>query len=245
MCGRFVSAASPEDLASYFGATLPELHLPPSYNVAPTDAIYGVIGTASAPALTTFRWGLLPFWAKDKKGASKMINARSETLQQKAAFAKLFATRRCILPLDGFYEWKTLAPVSAGAKPKKQPYYIERRDGECMAVAGIWSAWHDRVGTSGERIETASILTTSANETMRPIHDRMPVLLPLSAWKLWLDPTVTDTGRLQQFLVPAPVELLTVRPVSADVNSVRNNGAGLVDPLPVDSGTAGSEPVTK
>ena len=229
MCGRFVAASPPADIAAYFGATLPDTELPPNFNVAPTSDVYAVIGTPNGPAIRVFHWGLIPSWAKERKGASKMINARAETITEKSMFAKLFSTRRCIIPADGFYEWMTLDPVIGAKKPGKQPYFISRLDGEVLAMAGIWTSWRDPAGAPGERLHSTSVITTIANETMQPLHDRMPVLLPVSAWKTWLDPAQTNADDLQRFLTPAPKELLTVYPVSTDVNSVRNGGPKMVE----------------
>ncbi len=231
VCGRFVAASPPADIAAYFGATLPETTLPDNFNVAPTAEIYAVVDAPNGPELQVFHWGLIPSWAKDRKIASKMINARSETITEKSMFAKLFATRRCIIPADGFYEWKTLATGGTPKKPAKQPYFIRRLDGEPLAMAGIWTSWRDPAGQPGERLHSTSIITTSANETMRPLHDRMPVMLPVSAWATWLEPSFTDTQALKEFLVPAPNGLLSVYPVSTDVNSVRNGGVDLIKPV--------------
>jgi putative SOS response-associated peptidase YedK len=231
VCGRFVAASPPADIASYFGATLPETALPGNYNVAPTSEIYAVVDSPNGPSLQVFHWGLIPSWAKDRKIASKMINARSETITEKSMFAKLFATRRCIIPADGFYEWKTVSSGKTPKKPAKQPYLIHRMDGEPLAMAGIWTSWRDPAGHPGELLHSASIITTAANETMAPLHDRMPVMLPVGAWSTWLDTSFTDTDRLKDFLVPAPMGLLTVYPVSTDVNSVRNGGPDLIKPV--------------
>lgn len=231
MCGRFVAASPPADIAAYFGATLPETALPENYNVAPTSEIYAVVDSPKGPELQVFHWGLIPSWAKDRKIASKMINARSETITEKSMFAKLFTTRRCIIPADGFYEWKKLPSGGTPKKPAKQPYLIHRLDGEPLAMAGIWTSWRDPAGEPGKRLHSASIITTAANETMAPLHDRMPVMLPVAAWSTWLDGSFTDGDRLKDFLVPAPVGLLTVHPVSTDVNSVRNGGPDLIKPV--------------
>jgi putative SOS response-associated peptidase YedK len=233
MCGRFVSASSPQDIASYFGASLPDERLVENYNVAPTDPMYAVIHGQVGPRLEVFRWGLVPGWAKDRKIASSMINARAETIATKPAFARLFVSRRCIVPAAGFYEWQTTGPGVVGSKPIKQPHFISRADQEPLAMAGIWSIWRDPSVEDAPRLVTASIITTTANGTMAPIHDRMPVMLPPSAWERWLDPAVRDIGWLESLLVPAPDELLTRHPVSTDVNSVRNGGAGLIEPVGV------------
>jgi putative SOS response-associated peptidase YedK len=143
--------------------------------------------------------------------------------------------KRCLSPMDGFYEWKAGepgGPVTKSGKPAKQPMFINRLDGEPLAVAGLWSAWRDPAGDpSADWLHSATIITTSANATMTPIHDRMPVILPPSVWDEWLDPAHQDLDVLSGLLVPASDSLLTVRPVSTDVNNVRNKGPELIDPV--------------
>ncbi len=234
MCGRYVSASPPEELARYFGATPPAVALPEDYNVAPTDRVYAVRARDGHRAIEVLRWGLVPFWAKDAKIGSRMINARSETVAEKPAFRRAFQAKRCLVPATGFYEWKTLDALP-GAKPRKQPYFIHRADDEPLAMAGLWDRWHPKADDGSdlpglEPLETCSILTTSANSTMRPIHDRMPVFVPASAWDEWLDPAA-DPVALQRLFVPAPAELLTLQPVSTAVNNVRNRGPELIETL--------------
>ncbi len=231
VCGRFVAAAPIEEIAAYFSATLPDTVLPKNYNVAPTEEVYGVIDGANGRQLQAFHWGLVPFWAKDRKIAARMINCRAETVTEKPAFARLFSTQRCIVPADGFFEWQTLS--TAETKPVKQPHYIRRADGEPLAMAGIWSSWRDPSGESTARLRTLSIITTAANELMRPLHDRMPVLLASRAWNQWLDPETTDIAWLTGMLTPAPNEILTRWPVATDVNSVRNKSAQLIEQVPL------------
>ena len=160
-----------------------------NYNVAPTNDIYAVVADSNAePTLRTFRWGLVPSWAKDLKIGSKMINARAETLAEKPAFKSLFRSKRVIVPMDGFYEWK----VVPGHKTK-QPYFIHRCDDEPLAVAGLWAVWRDKAaGPDAPWLHTCTVITTAANATMAPVHDRMPVLLAPQAWQQWLDPDNHD-----------------------------------------------------
>lgn len=233
MCGRYVSASPPEELARYFGATPPAEALPVNYNVAPTDKVYAVRARDGHRAVEVLRWGLVPFWAKDVKIASKMINARSETVAEKPAFRRAFQAKRCLLPATGFYEWKTLEAVP-GSKPRKQPYFIRRADGEPLVMAGLWERWYQKASDGSdlpgvEPLETCTVLTTAANSTMRPIHDRMPVFIPASDWDAWLDPG-SDTTMLRRLLVPAPDELLSLHPVTTAVNNVRNRGPELLEP---------------
>lgn len=230
MCGRYVSATPPDQLARYFDAALGETSLPANYNVAPTNDVYAIVDTPEGRRLEVFHWGLVPVWAKDIKVGNRMINARAETVATSTAYKSAFRKKRCLVPLDGFYEWK--APP-AGSKAKKQPMYIHRLDGEPLAVAGLWERWPGPKG--GEKLElplhSLTLITTTANETMAPIHDRMPVILPVSAWEAWLDPANDDVEALGRLLVPAPKTLLTVQPVSLDVNNVRNKGPELIDPV--------------
>ena len=235
MCGRFVSTQSAAELANYFGA-LPEAEAPPeNYNVAPTNDILAVVNAGDQRVLRAFQWGLIPVWAKDAKIGSSMINARSETVADKPAFKGVFRKHRCIIPMDGFYEWQAAtasSPVNAKGKPMKQPMFIHRVDGEPLAVAGLWSAWRPKDGPpEAPWLHTCTVITTSANHTMEPVHDRMPVILPATAWQQWLDPGTDDTDALRALLVPAPDSLLTMHKVSTEVNNVRNKGVELIRPI--------------
>jgi putative SOS response-associated peptidase YedK len=244
-----VSATPADELAAYFGAALsaslagegvaasdkPEPDPagsapPPNFNVAPTHDILAVVDSPTGIELAPFHWGLVPSWAKDRKIASKIINARAETLSEKGAFKGLFAQRRCIIPADGFYEWKTIDGEADG-KPVKQPFFIHSTSGEPLAFAGLWTAWRDPAAPDAGKLHSATIITTSANDTMAPVHNRMPVLLPASRWQEWLDRQNQDIDGLASLLVPAPNELLTMHPVSTDVNSVRNKGPHLLERL--------------
>lgn len=227
MCGRFVSTSPPDELAAYFGAhAVAETVLEPNYNVAPTQDVLAVVEEDGGRYLDAFFWGLVPSWAKDVKIGSKMINARAETLAEKSAFKKPFATRRCLVPADGFYEWKRLG---TGKKPKKQPMFVRRTDGEPLALAGVWSLWRgpDR---DQEPLRSLTIVTTAPNDLMASIHDRMPVILPEDRWAPWLDRGNDDLDALTSMLVPFPDGLLTATPVATLVNNVRNNGPELLEP---------------
>jgi putative SOS response-associated peptidase YedK len=230
MCGRFVSASPPDEIAAYFGAERSEAMLEPSYNVAPTRDVYAVLEDGGVRHLDAFHWGLVPFWAKDPKIGSRMINARADSLAEKNAYKQAFRKRRCIIPADGFYEWQ----ARPGEK-RKQPYYVTRSDGERLAFAGLWEVWR---GGDGEPLRSVTIITTDANDDMAPIHDRMPVILPESSWETWLDRAQDDLDLLGRFLVPAPPRLLTLRPVSTAVNNVRNDGPQLLDPPEEDAAAA-------
>jgi putative SOS response-associated peptidase YedK len=232
MCGRFVSASPPDQIAAYFSATeVSEQALESSWNVAPTSDVYVVVQDGGVRRVTTRHWGLVPFWAKEAKVGNRMINARAETVATSGAFKRAFAKRRCLVPADGFYEWQRVP-----GRKNKQPYFIHRPDGEPFAFAGLWEVWRpkDDEGADEEGAEplrSTTIITTSANEEMARIHDRMPVILPPSAWDAWLDPENDDLETLGQLLVPAPPALTILRPVSTDVNNVRNQGPHLTDPI--------------
>lgn len=232
MCGRFVSASPPDELAKYFGAGLPEGGLEPNFNVAPTNEVYVVRASEGNRQLDSLRWGLVPFWAKDLKIGSKMINARAETVAEKPAFRKAFERRRCLIPADGFYEWAKVEGQKA-----KQPYFIHRPDGEPIVFAGMWERWKPRledgktVDEDADVIETCTILTCAPNQTMAEIHNRMPVLLAPPVWDDWLSDE-TEMDYIGSLLKPAPDDLLALVPVSTAVNNVRNKGEQLIQPLP-------------
>jgi putative SOS response-associated peptidase YedK len=233
VCGRFVSSSTPDEIAAYFDAAPPpeEAALEPSWNVAPTDDVYVIVDDGRERRVAAHHWGLVPFWAKDPSIGNRMINARADGVATKNAYKHAFAKRRCIVPADGFYEWRKVPGQKA-----KQPYYITRADGEPMALAGLWEEWRhpQRSDDGGEapRLRSTTIITTDANDTMAPIHDRMPVILPPSAWDRWLDPEESDLEHLAGLLVPAPEGLLKLHPVSRDVGNVRNQGPQLVEPVP-------------
>jgi putative SOS response-associated peptidase YedK len=229
MCGRFVSATPPDQIAAYFGTEAPEALLAPSYNLAPTNDVYAILSDGTTRHLDAFHWGLVPMWAKDLKIGSKMINARADTLAAKNAFKSAFKRRRCIIPADGFYEWRK--DPNAPPKAKKQPYFIHRPDGEPVAFAGLWEVWKGP-NKDQEPLRSCVIITTSPNEPMSAIHDRMPVILPESAWATWLDREIDDLDLLGKLLVPAPPELITMHTVSTEVNNVRNNGEHLIEEAP-------------
>jgi putative SOS response-associated peptidase YedK len=226
MCGRFVSATPPDQIAAYFGTQAPEAVLEPSFNVAPTNDVYAVLADGSTRHLDAFHWGLVPLWAKDPKIGSRMINARAETLAEKSAYKSAFKRRRCIIPADGFFEWRK--DPAAPAKAKKQPYFIHRPDGEPYALAGLWEVWKGP-NKDQEPLRSCTIITTSPNAPMAAIHDRMPVILPPAAWDTWLDREVDDLELLGKLLVPSAPEIIAMHPVSTDVNNVRNKGRHLIE----------------
>ena len=239
MCGRFVSTAGPDRIAAYFDTVLPTEAVAESlgenYNVAPTQDIYAVVAAGEGEArVDAFHWGLIPSWAKDRKIASRMINARAETLAEKPAFKGLLAKKRCIVPMTGFYEWMPGVeggPVNAKGQPLKQPMFIHSTAGHPLAVAGLWTAWKDPDDPDGRFLHSATVITTAANETMSPVHDRMPAILTSTQWKAWLDPTNHDLAALTAMLDGGPPDLLTMEAVSTDVNNVRNNRPDLIEPV--------------
>ena len=229
MCGRFVSSSPPDELAKYFAVEqVAEQPLEPSFNVAPTRDIYVVFESGGVRRLDAFHWGLVPFWAKDPSVGNKMINARADSVRTKNTYKRAFSKRRCLIPADGFYEWQKVPGQKA-----KQPMYIRRTDGEPLAFAGLWELWRPKgtaEGDDSQLLRSCTIITGEPNEKMAAVHDRMPVMLPPSAWAAWLDPTNDDLETLGKLLVPAPSELITIQPVSTAVNNVRNDGPELIDP---------------
>jgi putative SOS response-associated peptidase YedK len=232
MCGRYVSVRSDSDLLDEFDAVDSTLGqtAEPDFNVAPTKPVRIIVNrplrdAAGKAARTPTRqlrvvsWGLVPSWAKDRSGAAKMINARIESVASKPAFRNAFAKRRCLVPADGWYEWR------ASDSGVKQPMYMTPPDGHGLAFAGLYEFW----GPSGQTLTTCTIITSPAQGALLEIHDRMPLLLPKTAWSRWLDPAVADPADL---LVPwdeASGEHLELRPVATSVNSVDNNGPDLIN----------------
>jgi putative SOS response-associated peptidase YedK len=282
MCGRFASTSSIADIADLLQVEEVRAEpLPERYNVAPTNQVYAVAvshsssssSSSSSPSessssaaeeelgnghrvLGTFRWGLVPSWTKDLSVGYKMINARSEGIGDRPAYRRALIKRRCIIPVDYYYEWqaRTLseaaaesaaaaaAAVAQGAgggmakKPKappKLPWAIHRADGAPMAMAGLWEVWRDpAAGPDAEPLRSCTIVTTAANPALAPIHDRMPVIFDAAGIEAWLDPTLQDRSELEALLVPAPPEWFEAYPVSTLVNKVGVDGPELLVPLP-------------
>lgn len=208
-------------------ATPPE----PRYNVAPTLDVLAVAESkrTAARRLGTFRWGLVPSWAKDPSIGGKLINARAESLTEKPAFRTALARRRCLVPADAFYEWKR-PPTGKGPK---QPYVIRHRDGTPLVFAGLWEVWREPGAEDDDGwLRTCTIITTEANDVVRPLHDRMPLVLAPTDWDRWLDPAVDEAAGVEDLLVAAPADEFEVYAVSTEVNNVRNDGPQLIDPIP-------------
>ncbi len=248
MCGRYASSRRPEDLVEEFEVdhNMVKESLEPDYNVAPTKPVYAVMDRVprdapqDSPAerrLTTVRWGLIPSWAKDISIGNRMINARVETLSQKPAFKRALAKRRCLLPADGYYEWYPTERLGKSGKPLKQPFFIHPSDGGIMAMAGLYEIWRNREvdeDAPDAFVWSATVITTTAEDSVGHIHDRMPMLVEPVRYDAWLDATIDDPGDLARLLVPAAPGRLEAYPVATDVNNVRNNGRNLTEPIPVE-----------
>lgn len=241
MCGRFASARRRQELLAEFQVERDQVAEPlaPDYNVAPTKQIYAVLDRAAPGGgpgperdarreLRVVRWGLVPSWAKDMSMGSRLINARAETVDTKPAFRRAFARRRCLIPADGFYEWRQ--PAGGG---RKQPYYIHRSDGGVLAFAGLYELWRDRSLPDDHPrawLWTAAIITTRAQDDLGWIHDRMPMVIGPDRWADWLNAGRDDPAGARALLEPAAETGLASHPVSTAVNSVRSNGPGLIEP---------------
>jgi putative SOS response-associated peptidase YedK len=252
MCGRYASARKRIELLEEFSVQRDQTAEPlaPDYNVAPTKRVYAVLTRAGrrddeddekaeavARELRVVRWGLVPSWAKDTSIGSRLINARSETVDEKPAFRRAFAKRRCLLPADGYYEWMVLGAAEATDRPgkkAKQPYFIHRADGGPLAFAGLYELWRDKSVPDGDPaawLWSATVITTTAPDELGQIHDRMPMVIAPESWEDWLDPGQTDISDLKALLAPAAVSGLATYPVSTLVNAVRNNGPELIEPV--------------
>lgn len=242
MCGRYATTQTSATLNRDFEIDLPAAvssagtDFEPDYNVAPTKIAPVVIGRRHDDSaqlhreLIAAKWGLIPSWAKDPSIGSRMINARTETVAEKPSFKAAFAKRRALIPADGYYEWYT-APLAEGQKkPTKQPFYITPQDGSVLAMAGLYEFWKDR--EAGDWVISFTILTTSAEDALGQVHDRMPLFLERDAYDAWLDPAPRSPDELLGLLVPAAPGRLDAFAVSTAVNNVRNNGPELIVPLP-------------
>ncbi|MDZ4709591.1 MAG: SOS response-associated peptidase [Saprospiraceae bacterium] len=221
MCGRSSLTKTEKELEERFQATfytedLERYNPLPNFNVAPTHVL-PVITNQDPKHFRPMRWGLIPFWAKDPKVGYKMINARIETVEEKT-FKNALEKRRCLVPFDGFYEWKTVGK-------KKKPYRITIQNGKLFTIAGLWETWK---APNGEKIESFTLITQPANKMMSSIHDRMPAILLPEQEKLWIDPTLSTKEALQ-LIIPYPDEEMEAYPVSDRVGKVSENDAGLIE----------------
>ena len=217
MCGRYTLSTPAGRLAEEFQLDDGAADLTPNYNVAPTQEVAAVMEEGGRRRLELLRWGLVPSWADDAEIGARMINARSETAPEKPSFRRAFRSKRCLIPADGFYEWKR----EPGGK---QPYYFRMQEGRPFAFAGLWESW-EKDGV----LLSCAILTTRANSVLEGIHDRMPVILPSESYDAWLDPDV-DKEELTELLVPYPGDDLETYPVSRFVNSPHNNDERCIEP---------------
>ena len=223
MCGRFTQERPASELAEIFAAEPLRDDPGAHFNVAPTDEATVVVQREDRRAVTGYRWGLIPHWATDAKVGSRMFNARAETLTTSPAFRDAFRRKRCLVPVDSFYEWKREGTI-------RQPYRVVRRDGRPLALAGLWAGWHDPATQIVRR--TFTIVTTSPNKALADLHDRMPVIVPQGAWDRWLDPTPPDPAELLGLLLPTDDIELEIYPVERLVNDVRRDGPELIRRLP-------------
>lgn len=221
MCGRFTLAIDRLELEEEFeGTRIPATYVA-RYNIAPTQPILAITNTE--PAVADFLvWGMIPSWAKDPSIGSRLINARAETLAEKPAFRSSYKYRRCVIPADGFYEWKAVPGTRI-----KVPHFIRLKSARPFGFAGLWSEWRS---ADGSEIRTCSIVTTIPNTLMEPIHNRMPVILGREARGDWLDPSPREPNQLQHLLVPYSADELIAFPVSTRVNSPVNDDAACIQP---------------
>jgi len=247
VCGRYANSRSSADIAAEFEIQ-PEYapsEVLADYNVAPTKEVPAVVerrphrDSPEEPVrqLRLLRWGLVPSWAKDPKIGNRMINARMETVAEKPSFRRAFSVRRALLPADGYFEWYATDKRNAKGKPVKQPFFIRPRDGGIMAMAGLYEIWKDPTKSDDEPDAfrwTCTVLTTSAEDDLGHIHERMPLLVEPDRYHAWLDPDRSEKADLLELLVPAAPGRLEAYPVSTEVNNVRNNGPQLVDPIAVE-----------
>ncbi|MBT2707206.1 SOS response-associated peptidase [Pseudomonas sp. ISL-84] len=220
MCGRFTLTETINKLQMTFEFEYSGGEIVPRYNIAPSQNILTIIGSGEQRIGKQMKWGLVPFWAKDEKIGYKMINARAEGIDSKPSFKKPFKSKRCLIPADGFYEWKK-------TEEGKQPYRFIIKNEEPFAFAGVWDMWDK----GDNPLMSCTIITTVPNEVTEEVHDRMPVILKESDFEDWLNPNFDDTEYLKSLLVPYPAEKMDKYPVSSKVNSPKNEMAELISPL--------------
>ncbi len=221
MCGRFTLTIDPGDLQESFPGFTVSGAPKPRYNIAPSQPV-AVVANTGDNKIDYFIWGLIPSWSKDPAIGNRLINARSETLLEKPSFRNQFRRRRCLILADGFFEWQAQPNTKA-----KRPFYIYLKEHEPFAFAGLWDIWNS---PDGSEIRSCTIITTSPNEVMQPIHNRMPVIMHREDYKLWLDPSYTKAEDLNGLLVPYPSEAMALHPVSRSVNSPDNDTPDCIQP---------------
>jgi len=223
MCGRFSQYNEQEEFEDRFEITDPSgVLFEPRYNIAPTQNVPIILIEDDNRVLKLMRWGLVPFWSKDPKIGSRMINARAETITEKASFKNPLKKKRCLVPASGFYEWKK------NPDKTKVPMYFHLKSREPFAFAGLWDQWKM---PEGDKLFTFTIITTGPNELMKPIHNRMPLILPQKEESKWLDPELTDYDKLTPLLIPYPSELMEGYEVSKIVNSPKNETPECIKPV--------------
>jgi putative SOS response-associated peptidase YedK len=237
MCGRFTLHRSTKEVAARFGVQKVLFEAEARYNIAPTQQVATITQQNGERVLDGFRWGLVPFWADDPGIGNRMFNARSETLREKPAFKRILQRKRCLIPADGFYEWRE--DENSGAKKSrasKTPLHIKRKDGELFAFAGLWDEWQPKAqagstpDADAEPLRTCTIITSAPNEFLSRVHHRMAVILPTEFEEAWLDPTLDDADELLQILAPRESEELEMYPVSASVNKPAFDDASCIAP---------------
>ena len=258
MCGRYAASRNPDDLVEAFEVERSEVPSGqgPDWNVAPTKDALVVLERApredrdGAPVrqLRALRWGLVPSWAKDRSVGSRMVNARADSLLDKPAYRRAAVSRRCLVPVDGWYEWQA-SPVATDARgrPRKQPFFVRRTDQDVIALAGVYELWRDRGRDPDDPeawLTTYAVVTTEAEPGLDRIHDRMPLALPRERWAAWLDPGVDDPDTVRTLLEPGPPGRFVAVPVSTRVNNATNNGPELVEPAAVDDLVGVVDPLT-
>jgi putative SOS response-associated peptidase YedK len=253
MCGRYVSVQADSDLLAEFDAIYAggEATAATGYNVAPTENVRAVVNrplrgadgkTGGDPVrqVRVMSWGLVPSWAKDRKSAGKLINARSESVARNASFRRAYAARRCLIPADGWYEWRRSPPrgTDKAGRPARQAYFMTPVDGHGLAFAGLYEFWTPPQDPDAPTLTTCSILTTEAVGALGDIHNRMPLVLPATAWARWLDPSIKDPSDLLRAWDEADGEQLELRPVSDRVNAVmvdrrKNDDPAMIERVPL------------
>jgi len=219
MCGRYALISAPEAIRALFGYE-DQPNFPPRYNITPTQPVAVVRFAEGARRFALVRWGLIPSWVEDPRSFALLFNARGESVNEKPAFRLAMRRRRCLFPADGFYEWRQQGR-------ERRPFFVRPRAGGPMAFAGLWETW---MGPNGEEMDTAAIVTTTANRTLAAIHSRMPVVIAPDAFDLWLDCTNVDAETAAALIAPAPDQALEAYEVSAAVNHAVNDAAELIAP---------------
>lgn len=230
MCGRFALFHPWSDLLAAYRLAGYAVNIPPRFNIAPTQGIVGVLAdTGGTRRLEAFEWGLIPSWAKERRAGPPLIHARAETVADKPSFRHSFRRRRCLIPASGFYEWRETAE-----KGPKQPFWIAPVDEGLISFAGIWDQW---LAPDGGEVLSCALITTTANDSLRGLHHRMPVIVAPGDHDAWLDVRdETDTRAAASLMKPAPDDLLHFHPVSREVNAVRNDDASLIEPASPEPG---------